>query len=451
MNDPYGILVAAAICVPAMVIALQRSSWLVDYLFFVIAFNRGIRRFVDYQNDEFNPYSLISITPLIVAGLAVLVVFVEFNSTGRSFSKTTKNVLICYLLAVSLAFLVGLFNAKFAAIYALGDYVAPVGLLGYGAIYANQPRVFDRWYNTIVILGLTVGVYGLWQFYTIPPWDAFWVRAVDFEGYLGDLEPTKMTLFSTLNERGPAAGFLCNSLIVLLLRPGSLNLYKPFIAAAIGFPILLTYVRTAIIQVTVALIVFPLINRGVGKWLVLLTSVVFFLFIEMVADSIPGASRVAARLSTLSDLPSDSSFQGRIGLINFAFKESLTEPLGLGIGSHGVGRRVSTIARSGVDDSSGYIQILRTFGWIGFVLIVYVFFTLWKCSSHLISQGNLDGNVMLFRAWFISVIVACFSGNLVMQPIFFWVLAGYCLEHAGHDAHDLPFLEDEDDFQETGY
>jgi putative inorganic carbon (HCO3(-)) transporter len=451
MNDPYGTLVAIAIYVPALIFALQRSSWLIDYLFFVLAFNRGIRRFVDYQNGEFNPYSLISISPLVVGGLAFCVVLVEFNSGRHEFSKTTLTVLKCYAFAVALSFVVGLINARFAAIYSLGDYIAPAGLLGYGAIFAKHPKVLDRWCVSVIVCGVLVGIYGLWQFYTIPPWDAFWVRAVDFEGYLGQLEPTKMTLFSTLNERGPAASYLCNSLIVLLLRPTFNAALKPFLGAVIGYAMLLTYVRTAFIQVIIAMIAFPLINRGVGKWFVVFVSFVFLFFGEMAAEALPGASKVAERLSTLSDIPNDASFQGRLSLISYAISASFSEPLGLGIGSHGLGSRVSSIASAGLGDSSGYVQIFRTFGWIGFVLLAYVFFVLWRCSTDLISQDTADDKAMLFRAWFISALVACFSGNLIIQPIFLWVLAGYCLEQAWDGEDGNYIIGDDDESTDTVY
>jgi putative inorganic carbon (HCO3(-)) transporter len=444
MNDPYGALVAGLICLPALIFAMQRSTWLIDYIFFVIAFNRGIRRIVDYYNGEFNPYSLISISPLIVSGLGVLVVLVELSSGRHHFSSLTIRVLGCYSLAVAFAFAVGLFNAKFAAIYALGDYLAPLGLLGYGAIYGNQPNILERWSRSVIISGALVGAYGIWQFYTIPPWDAFWVRAVDFEGYLGELEPTKMTLFSTLNERGPAASYLCNSLLVLLLRPNTLSLFKPFLGAIIGFAMLLTYVRTAVIQLAISLIIFPLINRGAGKWVVLFASLGVYLFGEFAAESIPGASRVSERLSTISDISNDASFQGRLGLMSYAFKQSLSEPLGLGLGSHGLGSRVSSIGSEGIGDSSGYVQIFRTFGWVGFLLIVYVFFLLWRASSGVFAEIHFDANVFLFRAWFISALVACFSGDLIFQPIFFWVLGGYCLECTHGNEEDFNSVVDEE-------
>ena len=81
MLEPLSAIVAFSICLPALVMAAQRSTWLIDYLFFVVVLNRGIRRMVDYQNGEFNSLSLISLTPIIVGGLATLVVLIELNGS----------------------------------------------------------------------------------------------------------------------------------------------------------------------------------------------------------------------------------------------------------------------------------------------------------------------------------------------------------------------------------
>jgi putative inorganic carbon (HCO3(-)) transporter len=435
MNDIIGSITAVLICVPALVFALQRSSWLVDYLFFVLAFNRGIRRVIDYQNGQFNQYSWISLTPIIVGGLAVAVVVLELNRSSESFSHSTIKCIKRYGLAVALAFMVGLYNARFAAVYALGDFIAPIGLLGFGSLYANRTEVIDRWCNSIALTGLLVAIYGIYQFYTIPPWDAFWVRAVEFEGYLGELAPTKMTLFSTLAERGPAASYLCNCLIIVLLRPKTLLYLKIPAVLVITVAMMFTYVRTAVIQVLTALILYPLVNRGVGRSTLVIVSVVTFALGELAAQSIPGAAQVTERLSTLSNIHNDGSFRGRISIIGVTFAESLREPWGIGIGSHGVASRVGQASISGSGDSSGYVEVLRTFGWIGFLLVVSVFWVLWVKSRELIVTGIDDKNIFLFRAWFISALVASFSGNLILQPIFFWVLAGYCLEQADEVAN----------------
>ncbi len=80
MFEPTACLVAALICFPALLFGLRGSSWLVDYLFFVVALNRGIRA-SSIIKWIFNPYSMISLTPIIVGGIAALVVVKQLNES----------------------------------------------------------------------------------------------------------------------------------------------------------------------------------------------------------------------------------------------------------------------------------------------------------------------------------------------------------------------------------
>jgi len=425
MNDTTGFMVAVLICLPAFLLASQKSSWLVDYLFFVVALNRGVRRYVDWLNGSFNPLSLISLTPIIVGGLATLVVLSELNRRSKQFGSTTTRVILAYSAACAMAFVVGFINTRFGAVYALGDYLAPIGLMGFGALSIDKPRIFDRWSHSLALSAVVVAGYGIYQFYTIPPWDAFWVRAVDFEGYLGTLEPTKMTLFSTLNERGPAASYLCSGLILIVLRPGTLSWFRWPAATLVLMAMLLTYSRTTVIQASLACLLFPILNRGTGIVPVAILCVIAAVFGESLLEKFPGGGTAASRVSTIGNIQEDGSFQGRIVIMGRAAVNALKEPFGLGIGSHGLAARVAAQESGGEGDSSGYIEILRTFGWIGFVLVVSVLYRCWNSSRYLMKRKISDRNVDLFRAWFASGMVALLSGNWLFAATFFWVLAGY--------------------------
>ncbi len=403
---------------------------MIDYLFFVVALNRGIRRVVDYNNEFFNPTSTISLTPIIVGGFAVLVVFNRLSGNTAEYGRSTLTVAYRYAAATAFAFVIGFLNVRAAAVFALGDYIAPIGLLGFGAIYADRPDIFRRWCNSIALSGVIVAAYGIWQFYTIPPWDAFWVTAVNFEGYLGVLEPTKMTLFSTMSERGPAASYLCSCLIIVALRPRTLGFLR-FPAAAIIFTaMLLTYSRTVIIQFALAVILYPILNRGSGKYLTFFILAIAIIFGESLLGMLPGEGKALERVSTIGSIGSDNSFLGRMIQFRSGLGAASTEPLGLGLGSHGLGGRVSSGGTLGTIDSTGYVEALRTYGWIGFLVIASVFVTLWRSSKRLMISVQDDANLYLFRTWFIAGLVATFSGSWVFSATFFWVLAGYCLERS---------------------
>ena len=59
------VAIAAAPCCPAV----ELSGGLV---LIVYVFNRGLRRVLDYYAGSFNPFSPVSLTPLLVTGLMLL-------------------------------------------------------------------------------------------------------------------------------------------------------------------------------------------------------------------------------------------------------------------------------------------------------------------------------------------------------------------------------------------
>jgi hypothetical protein len=423
--EPIALLIFIVVSAVGSVLALSRSSWFVDYAFLVVAFNRCARRMVDYYNDQFNPYSLISLTPLVVCGFGTLMVVGTLLRSSSPGEARLRQALLPYSVAVAFAFVVGLLNSKLGAIYSLGDYLAPIGLVAFGSWFAFDERICDRWCRNFCLIVFAVAVYGLWQFYTIPPWDAFWLLAVDFDGYLGEPEPTKMTLFTTLQERGPAGMFMAGGLILLLLRGVFSHLFRWPMAGVIGYAMLLTYTRTSVILCIATCVIFPIINRN-ANFKVLLGSVIFLTaFIPLIVQQLPGSAYAVERVSTLARIQEDSSFQGRMKFFRASLSEAISEPLGLGLGSHGIAGKVSTAAESGMGDSTGYVQTLRTFGWIGTVLVSLSLWRLWRNSTFALQQESRDKTLFFYRAWFASGMVVFYSGDWLFTATFFWVLGGY--------------------------
>lgn len=426
--------VALAMCFPAFFLAARRSPWLMEYLILVVAANRGVRRFVDYQQGFFDPYSPISLTPIVVSGFAALLVFQLYQRKSHRLGRTSRKVIRWYLIAIGLAFAVGLVRNRLGAVYELGGYLAPLGMMGMAMMFSDQPKVIRRWTLSAALIGVGVAGYGLWQFYTIPPWDAFWVRAVGFEGYLGTLEPTKMTLFATLPERGPAAMFFAGTLIILLLGPRLLGPLRWPAAALVLAAMLFTYSRTTVIHVTLACAAFPVVSRGKGLGIIVVIGLVFVLGGDRLLGFLPNQEFVADRYATLGAIQDDGSFQGRIKLLGIALGHAATEPLGLGLGSHGLAGRVG--GGGGEGDSTGFLVALRTFGWHGFILMVMVLRQLWISSTKVLDERPNDRNTALFRAWFVSGIVVLFSGNWLAGASFFWVLGGYVVGQADQLAQE---------------
>lgn len=424
------ITIAVLICLPAVYLANRRSSWIVDYFILVFAVNRGVRRVVDYWSGAFDPLSPISLTPLVVGGLATLVVVEAYRTRSSRIGSKSRMMLRWYLVALGYSFAIGIFYNRAAAVYELGNAISPIGLMGMAMVYADRPRVIRRWALSAVAVGVFVAAYGMWQFYTIPPWDAFWVRSVKFEGYLGELKPTKMTLFSTLHERGPAAMFLAGTLILILLRPRILGVLKWPAAALVLVAMLFTYSRTTVIHVALAAVALPVVAKGKGLGVVVVVGLALAFGGNSLLGFLPQQQVVSERYATIGAIQEDGSFQGRIQLLQLGLRLALTQPQGAGLGSHGLGGRVAEGGSSGLADSTGYVEIFRVYGLPGFILIVGVLRQLWLSSSVVLKRDPHDGDAALFRAWFVSGMIVLFSGNWLGGVSYFWVLAGYVLGKA---------------------
>jgi hypothetical protein len=242
--------------------------------------------------------------------------------------------------------------------------------------------------------------------------------------------------------------FMAGGLILLLLRGVFSHVFRWPMAGVIGYAMLLTYTRTSVILCIAACVLFPVINRN-ANLKVLIGSILFLsAFVPLIVQQLPGGERAIERVSTLANLHEDGSFRGRLQFFRASLSEAMSEPLGLGLGSHGLSGKVGTAARSGMGDSTGYVQTLRTFGWIGAVLVSISLFGLWRNSSLAIERDNSDSTVLFFRAWFAAGMVVFYSGDWLFTATFFWVISGYVL---GRVRYGEDFEFEDSSFDEPRY
>src|SRR6201993_545927 len=189
---------------PGLLYAMRGSSYLVDYTILVFVFNREIRRLVDYYNNQFNPFSLISLTPLVMLGL----LFLGFLWNFKTLHPLAKRIFLLMMAAIAYGFVVGLLHNGLATLYQGAQYLSTIGLMGYVAVNPADDKTADRWLRTAGMAAIIAAFYGWYQYLTIPDWDAFWVDKVGFVGYLGSLQPGEMAVFSTFPDRGPCAAYM---------------------------------------------------------------------------------------------------------------------------------------------------------------------------------------------------------------------------------------------------
>jgi putative inorganic carbon (hco3(-)) transporter len=418
-------LVAGIIAAIGVALAAHRSSYLVDYAVIVFVFNRGLRRVLDYYAGTFNPLSPISLTPLLVTALMMLPFLASYNKL----TKPLKVICGCLFVALIFAFFVGFARIQFAAVYAAAEALAPVAMFGYILTSSPSQATKDRWLLTSAWCAVVACAYGWYQYLTIPEWDAFWVRAVGMEGYLGSLEPTKIAVFSTMAERGVFGGFLGFAVVPMIIAPK----WRPlgwFGVILVLSCILLAGTRTGIILAVFTTMIYVLINKGTGAWQLVLGMAVISVAAYFGIGAMPGGAAIQERFSTLGDMQSSGSYQGRMEIYQSAVRDVLTSPLGSGLGASGISGRINqggTATQSVVVDA-GYAEIPLTYGWIGAGLIIYAMWRMWKEMAVRFNAGLKTTEVMLGRAFLLALIPACFVGNVITQFSILWIVFGAALD-----------------------
>src|ERR1700738_3941157 len=140
-TELLGWALAAALVLPAILFAAERSSLLVDYAIFLYVFNRGIRRVLDWSQGHFDPFSPLVLAPLLVTGLLLLPLFTNF----RFLHSTPKLIFLLFLLAVGYGTFIGLARNGISAVYGASEYLSPIALMGYTATASVDDWTADRW------------------------------------------------------------------------------------------------------------------------------------------------------------------------------------------------------------------------------------------------------------------------------------------------------------------
>jgi putative inorganic carbon (HCO3(-)) transporter len=424
--DSMAWAVTAAFLVPAILLAAKGSSLLVDYAIFLYVINREVRRIVDWFQGSFNPFSPIVLIPLIATGLLLVPFFSRFGSLH----VTAKKIFILFFLAIGYGTFVGLARNGIAAVYAASEFLSPIALMGFSATAPVGQWTADRWMKSAGWISVGACLYGWFQYLTVPPWDAYWVQRVGFVGYLGQLAPTEMTVFSTFAERGPCASFLSLALIpIIVSRRWRLFLGWPE-ALLILSTIVLTLVRTGLILVGVSILIHPLLNRGRAA----LGIVVFVAVIALAGfvglNRMPNADRINRRLSTLGNIKEDGSFQGRVGIADGGLKLAISNPVGYGIGSSGLGGRLNTGSVSdsgGLIGDNGYLEVLSSLGLPGGLLLAAGFVLVWRHLSTCCRFGLVDDYIGLSRTFLVVFLIGMLAGNFFSGLSVMWVAFGQAL------------------------
>jgi putative inorganic carbon (HCO3(-)) transporter len=418
--------VATLLLLPPIAFAAKGSSLLVDYSILLYVFNREIRRVVEWYEGSFNAFSPISLTPLIVLCLLLM----PFFSRYRTLHPLPKQMFFLFFLGIAYGTFIGLARNGLAAVYGASEYLSAMALMGYTATASIDDRTADRWLKTAGWAAIAASVYGWFQYFTVPIWDAFWVEQVGFVGYLGKMAPMEIVVFSTFPERGVCAGFLALVTIPMLVS----RRWRPIL----GWPeallllsvILLTMSRGGIILVGLGLILYPVLNRGKSSTMVVVVAALAAVGAVVGLSQLPNYGKIENRFSTLSHMQDDGSYQGRVGIAQACIAAGFGNPAGYGMGSTGLGGRLNSGSAQqsiAVVGDGGYLDLLVSMGLPGALCFAAATFALWRHLSICSRFGLRDDYLGLARAFLILLLIGMLAGNFFVNFSVMWIAFGRTL------------------------
>lgn len=310
------------------------------WMWFLTAF---VRRIADYFSSFTEPSPLL-LTPYLVSCVALITLFkfLPKPRDGTPFVLGTIGVLYGFVIAL-------IVKSPFIAFRGLIDWISPIAIGFYFfQNWKDYPKMRQTTERVFVWGVLLMGVYGVWQFVSLPEWDRNWLIDSNFIGAAGDPDKEAPRIWSTMNSGEPFAAFMAGALLFLLNSKN--KLIVP--ASAVGYlSFLLAMVRSAWLGWLGGLI--ALVGFLKPKFQIRLISTILILALCVVplATMEPFAERISNRVETLSDVSNDDSAKGRQQMFRESIDKALTSFIGEGI------------ENSSMDN--GFLAMLFYLGWLG--------------------------------------------------------------------------------------
>ncbi|WP_379132279.1 O-antigen ligase family protein [Paenibacillus sp. sgz500958] len=358
-------VVLSGILFPAFLLALLKPRLLVSYTLLVWAIAPELRRISDWTEGVYHSVSLLSLAPLLTGATLAIPVLREIHRIKRSWSR----IILLFAAALAYGTLIGLAKNGMGSVYDLANYIVPLLLIPYFAVTQYSAKDIDRLLYSYANIAVLVSIYGIVQYLTVPPWDAFWMNHADMMS-IGTPYPLEIRVFSTLNSPGPAATFLVFALVPMILEKKWQGTLRWIGVLLVVVCLLTTLVRSAWLVLLVMLLVYIGSSPSKGKWKTLLQVAFVGCALFWIVPKLPGAEGLVARMETLTSVQEDHSYNERLGLWQNMLPMVAANPVGQGIGSVGQGTKIGNggeLGEYGVMDN-GFIALLLTFGVAGAVL-----------------------------------------------------------------------------------
>jgi hypothetical protein len=330
-----------------------------------------VRRIVDYRSSFVNP------SPILLAPvLAMLVILPSFIIYFPRLSRDNAVPFGLSGIAVGYGFIMGyLYQVPWDKLI-LGSlgWLSPI-MYGF-YIFINWRRYpeFRKNFERTLTWGIFVmGIYGIFQYLTLPEWDRLWLINAEFH-VAGNPFPREIRVWSTMNSGEPFSAVMAAGLILLL------NGRSPLVAGAsvAGYiTFLLTLVRAGWLGWAGGMLVLFATSTPKFQGRLVFLGVAFTGLVLPISIASSFSDVIGARLSTFSDLENDGSVNARQDMYQ-QLGAALEDFLGHGIRSFG--------------SDSAIFSLLGEFGWVGGIPYIFgllgLIFACWKTPRYLLNDSS---------------------------------------------------------------
>jgi len=399
----------AALLFPAFLLALLRPRQLVAYTLLVWAIAPELRLIADWSVGAYHSVSLLSLAPLLAGATVAIPVMREIHKLQRPWMR----LILLFALPLGYATLIGLAKNGVGSVYDLMNYLVPLLLLPYFAITPFTAQDTDRLLRSYAAVAVLVAAYGIVQYTTMPPWDAFWMQNAGMNS-IGSPKPLEVRVFSTLNSPGPAATFLVFALVPMILEKKWRGIFGWVGVLLVVVCLLTTLVRAAWLILLVMLLAYIASSSSKGKWKTLIQLLFVAMALYWIVPKLPGAEVLTARMETFSSIQEDRSYNDRLNLLGNMLPVIKSNPVGQGIGSVGQSTKLGNggeLGEYGIMDN-GFIALMLTFGAPGVLLFSLALGVVIKqIVGRILGPVPLKPYARLALASWIGVVIGLVSDN----------------------------------------
>lgn len=416
--------ILAGILFPAFLLALLNPKLLIPYSLLIWAVAPELRRIADWYEGEYHSVSLLSLAPLLTGATLAIPVLKEIHRIRKSSTR----IILLFSIALAYGAMIGLAKNGMGSVYDLANYIVPLLLIPFFAVTRFTAKDIDRLLHIFANIAVLVAIYGIVQYLTVPPWDAFWMRNADMMS-IGSPYPLEIRVFSTLNSPGPAATFLVFALVPMILEKRWRGTLRWIGVLLVVICLLTTLVRSAWLIMLVMLLAYIASSPSKGKWKTLIQLVFVAAALFWIVPKLPGAEGLVARMETLTSVQEDHSYNERLGLWQNMLPMVAANPVGEGIGSVGQGTKLDNggeLGEYGVMDN-GVIALLLTFGVLGALFFFGALGAVVKqIMTRITSKDTLQPYARLALATWIGAVVSLVSDNGFpgLRGYLIWMLIG---------------------------